>query len=570
MESVAVTEVYFNALIYWGIGTTYMCLFALFIGMVRQYILRPGVLFFIRSPDDPNTRLLHEALVRPFRFQISRIALSILVYMLFILIGVGALTRGLGLLNVKVLPVDVTVLSSFLTPLEIFIISKDDAVIKKYVRQYWFRAFGAASAQMRLSSFILGKADPKERGHIRYRNLISWFINAPADYTSPKTDSEATEAFRTTPVQAVFVPDGYFVRAPRHDTVSRKYVRQLFVPVTKDDVPLKRNVPKEEPKFDDFDESEDEVTTTNQYTVVYRPPMFGVRVIVFILMLWVFSLILICGVIIAANVIGRPLFAVVSLVLGSNTTSLRDMKLDLESIGIGLVIMANLLRVYDNHIIHRYTQAEQGQVGILQLVGANRAVLWSNLKNIVSIVMVFFLWTGYFTFINAFAFDIPRTSLPDSTGSTSYLAFSLIIVNYVLELSVFKIPLMEMKRMVTANFDEAVADIYTRLWKPVLKKYLCVVLPTVAVLLVVQVMDLDLQDKSGSSTFILNLLYYKGNTRVKHLLWAQLGGATVVAVNHLFTIASALKNYLKQLNDEVKEQYYSKGKTLENVSLSEE
>ena len=570
MESVAVTEVYFNALIYWGIGTTYMCLFALFIGMVRQYILRPGVLFFIRSPDDPNTRLLHEALVRPFRFQISRIALSILVYMLFILIGVGALTRGLGLLNVKMLPVDVTVLSSFLTPLEIFIISKDDAVIKKYVRQYWFRAFGAASAQMRLSSFILGKADPKERGHIRYRNLIAWFINAPADYTSPKTDSEAAEAFRTTPVQAVFVPDGYFVRAPRHDTVSRKYVRQLFVPVTKDDVPLKRNVPKEEPKFDDFDESEDEVTTTNQYTVVYRPPMFGVRVIVFILMLWVFSLILICGVIIAANVIGRPLFAVVSLVIGSNTTSLRDMKLDLESIGIGLVIMANLLRVYDNHIIHRYTQAEQGQVGIIQVIGANRAVLWNNVKNIVSIVMVFFLWTGYFTFTNAFAFDIPRTSLPDSTGSTSYLASSLIIVNYALELSVFKIPLMEMKRMVTANFDEAVADIYTRLWRPVLKKYLCVVLPTVAVLLVVQVMDLDLQDKSGSSTFIINFLYYKGNTRVKHLLWAQLGGATVVAVNHLFTIASALKNYLKQLNDEVKEQYYSKGKTLENVSLSEE
>lgn len=570
MDSMAVAEVYVNALIYWGIGTTYMCLFALFIGMVRQYILRPGVLFFIRSPDDPNTRLLHEALVRPFRFQISRIALSILVYMLFILIGVGALTRGLGLLAVDVLPMDGTLLSSFLTPLEVFIISKDDAVIKKYVRQYWFRAFGAASAQMRLSSFILGKADPKERGHIRYRNIIAWFNNATPDYTSPKTDSEAKEVFRTTSTEAVFVPDGYFVRAPRHDTVSRKYVRQLFVPVTKDDVPLKRNVTKEQPKFDDFDESEDEVTTTNQYTVVYRPPMFGVRVIVFILMLWVFSLILICGVIVVANIIGRPLFVMTSFIIGSSTTSLGDVHLNLESIGMGLVVMANLLRVYDNHLINRYTRAGEGQVGILQLIEANRELLWRNVKTITSLVTVFFLWVGYFTFTNAFAFSIPRASLPDSTGSKPYLASLLITINYALELSVFKIPLMEMKRMATANFDEAVADIYTRLWKPVLKKYLHVVLPTVVVLIAVQILDLETQHKPATSGLLLDFLYDKDNTRIKHILWAQLGGATVLAINHLFNIALALKNYLKQLNDEVKEQYYSKGKTLENVSLSEE
>lgn len=63
--------------------------------MVRNTILRPGVLYFIRSPDDPNARLIHDALVKPLGLQLSRIYLSAKVYTGFILFGIGGVTWGL-------------------------------------------------------------------------------------------------------------------------------------------------------------------------------------------------------------------------------------------------------------------------------------------------------------------------------------------------------------------------------------------------------------------------------------------------------------------------------------------
>ncbi|KAH3685024.1 hypothetical protein WICPIJ_004004 [Wickerhamomyces pijperi] len=355
----------------WGIGTTYMFFFALFVGMTRRFILRPGVLFFIRSPEDPNARIVHDALVRSLRLQLSRIGLSGLIYTLFILIGFGVVTLTLKSIQSEILPIDIFSLGFFLN-LAIFgtMIRSNKELLTKYVRQYWSRAFKIASAKSRLSSFILGGSNPKERGYVVYKDIIAWLRGAKPDYTSPKSKIEAAELFKTTNIQAIFVPDGNLVRAPRSDTVSRKFVRKLFIPVTKDDIPLKtaeevHRYENAKHPLDEFDDSEDELTTTNQYEIVYRPPMFGARVILLVAILWIFAVILITGGTMVSNLIGKPIVSISDSVLIhflswasgieiQHSVSIFSLKLEGSSIVLGMAIITEIVKRYDQYIINKH------------------------------------------------------------------------------------------------------------------------------------------------------------------------------------------------------------------------
>lgn len=363
---------------YWATGTIYMCLFALFVGMTRRYILRPGVLFFIRSPEDPNARLIHDALVRPLGLQLSRIGLSGFVYSIFILIGFGAVTYTLKLTDSPILPLQFqSTFAVLLANATAYRVRENMDLIKKYVRQYWIRAFKISSAKLRLSSFIMGKHDPRERGYVVYRNIICQQQNQKPDYTEPRSLKEVKELFKKTDIKAVFIPDGDLVRAPKNDTVSRKFVRKLFIPVSKDDKPLGSNresIAKLDEKYplDEFDDSEDELTTTNQYEIVYRPPHFKERTILFIAMLWIFAALLICGVGIISNLLGKPIsFILFKLIeslqqntafkssLFDNTVEFNWLNLETSSILNGIQIVVTLLKLYDDYIQRRHIQIEE-------------------------------------------------------------------------------------------------------------------------------------------------------------------------------------------------------------------
>lgn len=290
---------------YWGIGTFFMCLFAIYIGMTRTHILRQGVLFFIRSPDDANARLVHDALVRSFTLQLSRIGMSGGVYTAFVLFGIGLVPHLLKLSGSNLLPLTYERRYLFLlfTP-GFFKFSKSE-VLKKYLRKYWKRAFKICAAKTRLSSFLLKNNKPTERGHVIYRNLFTRiFVNCKPNYDDPKTTEEALNLFKTTDAKCFFIPDGSYVRAPSNDIVSRKYVREMFIPVTKDDIPLGIEVKQNQSPLDEFDDSEHELVVTNSYELVYRPPMFGFRIFLFIAMLWVFGCILYGGFLFLSNFIG--------------------------------------------------------------------------------------------------------------------------------------------------------------------------------------------------------------------------------------------------------------------------
>ncbi|KAG7664918.1 uncharacterized protein J8A68_001556 [[Candida] subhashii] len=387
---------YLRVLIYWASGTLYMLFFALFIGMVRGLILRPGVLFFIRSPDDPNARLIHDALVKPLKLQLSRIYLSAKFYTGFIFIGIGGVTWGLRYLvtpppslptssvleevsesvtqstppkNVF-LPIQIPTGLTVLLPVYVCLLFsvRYQQLIIKYVRKYWIRAFDISAHKLRLSHFILNKPISHERGYIIYRNLWEQTLaTAQPDYTKPVTYREALAIFKQNPdIKACFVPNGNYVRAPDNDTLSRKFIRKLFVPVTKDDKLIeemnndttKTNQPKsgyETPSSDE--EDEDETNVDNVYTIVYRPPNFKLRCFGLIFLLWIFAVILILSCILCGILMGRPIIRANSFLMAQFAPASFAKEFDLDwnlvdfsSIAVGLLFEILMLDAYDRKL----------------------------------------------------------------------------------------------------------------------------------------------------------------------------------------------------------------------------
>lgn len=397
---------YIRIVLYWASGTLYMLFFALFVGMIRGKILRPGVLFFIRSPDDPNARLIHDALVKPLMLQLSRIYLSAKVYTGFVLIGIGGVTWGLRYL---VTPADATY--NVMLPLQIYSINSviisslivaellyNKALLTKYCLLYWTRVFEISTHKLRLSHFILGKPISQERGYIKYRNLFQSLLGtSQPDYSRPVTSKDAEKIFEENPyVNACFIPDGNYIRAPDNDTVSRKFIKKLFVNVTKDDKLLSLNEVKNEKHEYESDSSDEELNDDNAYTIVYTPPNFKLRCFFLVGMLWVFSVILILSIIIVSLLVGRPVVkaaAIVSEFLDSfelyyevrKSIELNaipfDWKLaDLSSIFLGVKFQLALLQFIDRKWSSSPHNAGANEVNNEQNdIGADGFVLGRNL-----------------------------------------------------------------------------------------------------------------------------------------------------------------------------------------------
>ncbi|SCV04411.1 LAME_0H18228g1_1 [Lachancea meyersii CBS 8951] len=310
--------------LYWSIGTYYMFWFAKYVGMIRNYIIRPGVLFFIRSSDDPNIRILHDSLIHPMRIQFSRMVLSMGIYAVFIIVGFGFHTRVLFpyILNSKILPFADE--ENFVLCLNVLMVLNSNFLMdfsktfKLYVRQYWTRVFDICCGKLRLSSFILDKDISTERGYVVYRNAFyRLFLSRKAKwsnvnlYLDPKTPSLAKELFKTQKdVHAFFIPDGVLMRVPANDIISRNYVQTLFVPVTKDNKllkPLDIEYIKERNRENvgEFGHLDDQSTEFDAYTTVYTPPNFRARYSTLIALIWLFASLLCISLALIFNLVGR-------------------------------------------------------------------------------------------------------------------------------------------------------------------------------------------------------------------------------------------------------------------------
>lgn len=386
--------------LYWLWGTAYMFCVALFVSMTRSHILRPGVLYFIKSPEDPNARLIHDAIVKPFFLQMLRILLSARVYSAFVVLGIGIVTWGIRFLvnppwgKGALLPIRQFYIFSYLTAFVTgIILSKCEPVLTKYLRMFWKRSFAVLCHKLRLSHFILGSPVPQERGYVVYRNALDSFLQlGTPDYTKPVSYSEAMEIFKNDPsVSACFVPNGSYVRAPNSDDNSRKFLRGLFVPVTKSDQ-LLSPVPEND-LDDDTDWWDAEVVCEDTYAVVYSPPNIRIRCITLVCMISIFGALLFVVTLVIAIILGRPTFRAWVIVTEYAAKAMGlDMKLsesfdwllaDIDSICIGLVLEVIGLLMLDsspegtsimNFAVEQRRRLAQPAVNIRGFMA--RAILW--------------------------------------------------------------------------------------------------------------------------------------------------------------------------------------------------
>lgn len=378
-------------LAYWAVGTLYMYWFAQYVGMVRQYIIRSGVLFFIRSPDDPNIQLLQDSLIYPMELQLSRLGLSMFIYTTFILLGFGFHTRFLlpYVLKSELLPMkhpmktflDTYSFVSFFLLQITYVILTNQRVINIYVRQYWVYIFDLCCRKIRLSSFILNKDSPTERGHVIYRNIFyKLFYSNRAKmsnlelYSQPKSLEESKRLFKQNPhIHAYFVPDGNMMRVPSNDIISKKYVQFLFVPVTKDDkllqpLDIDRIQKRQKLNAGEFGYLENQSTEFDEYKVVYVPPHFTLTYSLLIVFIWLFASILIIGVLLAANICGLPVTAFIQFTLhyfqlskakSQNTFIELFKSLNLFSICFGLLIISMLIALHHNYLLNNVNKNER-------------------------------------------------------------------------------------------------------------------------------------------------------------------------------------------------------------------
>ncbi|KEF52082.1 uncharacterized protein A1O9_11708 [Exophiala aquamarina CBS 119918] len=251
--------------IHWFIGTCYMFHFALFVGICRK-ILRKGVLYFIRDPDDPTFHPVRDVLERPIPTQLGKIAFSALVYGGLVMLCLGGVVWTLewigGVLPIQwatpepklAFPVDV-IFYNLMLPL---ILRKVDPS-KRFTALYewWFRS---CAKGLRLTAFLFGDDREEEKTGKGWPKPFSRAEVQPSDTNSPQ--------------------NGTFVRAPASDSVRIPRGQNVFLEVNE------RNE-----RVDGLPDPDIGIhgKIDKRFVTVYLPPNFRSRIAAFILLLWLFA-----------------------------------------------------------------------------------------------------------------------------------------------------------------------------------------------------------------------------------------------------------------------------------------
>lgn len=323
--------------VHWFVGTGYMFHFALFVSMCRK-IMRPGVLYFIRDPDDPEFHPVRDVLERNLTTQLRKILFSAFVYGALVIVCLGGIVWGLSFAMPSALPIHYSsnepvlefpvdlLFYNFLMPLAVKFFKPSDALHTMYT--WWFRRCARA---LRLSYFLFGERRVDEEGvlhlpaetpagripHMGYLLELSHAENTPAENAKivPKTwrdtfeggDSKPTTRLSSSERKAhrhrkahlvnthQLVKDGRFIRAPASDRIKIPKGQQVFLTVSE------RNHRKD-------GRADDDIYSSDQYLQVYIPPNFRTRIFTFILLIWLFASVTGVGFTIIPLVLGRKIF----------------------------------------------------------------------------------------------------------------------------------------------------------------------------------------------------------------------------------------------------------------------
>jgi E3 ubiquitin-protein ligase MARCH6 len=271
----AASKPYTFCFMHWFVGTCYMFHFALFVGMCRK-ILRKGVLWFIRDPDDPTFHPVRDVLERNVITQLRKIAFSALVYGALVILCLGGVIWTIGKLfngifpiqwistePVLEFPVDL-LLYNFVTPLLLRLFKPSDTVNALYA--WWLRR---CARVLRLSHFMFDDRRKDEEGHLVHKTWKSLLLMRQADI-SHENDKDAPSDHAP---EVYLQRDGKYVLTPCSDQYRPPKAGEAFLHTDDEDVYI---ADKDGKKNDHF-------------TAMYVPPLFRVRVTFFLVCLWLFS-----------------------------------------------------------------------------------------------------------------------------------------------------------------------------------------------------------------------------------------------------------------------------------------
>ncbi|KAF5658450.1 SSM4-like protein [Fusarium heterosporum] len=299
---------------------------------VHWKIMRQGVLYFIRDPDDPEFHPVRDVLERNLTTQLRKILFSAFVYGALVIVCLGGVVWGLSYAVPGVLPVHYSsnepvlefpvdlLFYNFLMPLAVNFFKPGDGLHAMYT--WWFRT---CARGLRLTYFLFGERKIDEEGSLqlgdarRYRQLPWYktlFLELNARYhVVPKTwtdlfdggDAKPRAPLNNSEIRSLtrhknhlkdanqLVESGHFVRAPASDRVKIPKGRRVFLDV---DEHGRRN--------DGQDDAD--LYASNQYQMVYIPPHFRARIFLFILFIWIFAAVTGVGFTIIPLVFGRRMF----------------------------------------------------------------------------------------------------------------------------------------------------------------------------------------------------------------------------------------------------------------------
>jgi E3 ubiquitin-protein ligase MARCH6 len=277
--------------------------------VVVTVVANGGALDFIRDPDDATFHPVRDVLERSVSTQLRKIAFSALVYGALVIVCLGGVVWGLyytfdGILpihwssNEPVLefPVDL-LFYNFLMPVVIRFFKPSDGLHMMY--SWWFRVCGR---MLRLSWFLFGERQEDEEGHHVRRTWWDLLLGKKGDVHQPVIGEDRRVLAEDRNVDAYFLRDGKYVRAPASDQVRIPKGGKVFLEVNEDNE-----------RVDGQPDREDGLhgRNTELFAKVYVPPWFRVRISLFILFIWIFAAVTGVSITVVPLVFGRMIFSTI-------------------------------------------------------------------------------------------------------------------------------------------------------------------------------------------------------------------------------------------------------------------
>ncbi|KAN0062480.1 hypothetical protein ACQY0O_005011 [Thecaphora frezii] len=308
----------------WIGGTVYMFVFAQYVSTTRS-ILRPGVLCWIRDPNDPGFHPIRDILGKTSLSQLRRIGASGVMYAGIAIAAVGANTYFLryalgsaGVLPLRWKPMDPIsevpadlLLAHLVLPWLCDKIDADAAFANGL--KWWWRS---ASRMFRLSTYMIGGEFPEERGRHIAKTWRAWILGERAAPVAANTD-EPTEGKADAggtsgggdkaDAEVVFVPDGGFCRVPGDDKAITS--GPLLIPVDADGSALDERGAE---AIYDQEEADKKKTPRPTYTVMYMPPRYRLRITALLTLLWLTHCTATMLAVSVPLVLGRRCFAILA------------------------------------------------------------------------------------------------------------------------------------------------------------------------------------------------------------------------------------------------------------------